>query len=90
MKEPPPPYLPPPYDESVIAAFRALYRGEASAAQQRAVLDYIVEILAAKDDLSYRGDPYHTAFHEGRRFVGLQIVKMLKMVPAHRKQTEQG
>lgn len=80
MRPPPSPYQPCPYDDAVIAAFRALFNGEASPDQQRRVLDYIVEVLADKDGLSYRGENTHdTAFAEGRRFVGLQIVKMLKL-----------
>lgn len=75
---------PPVYDDATCAALRAIAGGTATAGQQRAVLDWIVNKAAATYDLSYRpgadGDR-DTAFAEGRRFVGLQIVKLMRLVP---------
>lgn len=75
---------PAPYDDAVIYALRALADGKASAGQQQAALKWIIEQAAKAYDVSYRpgadGDR-ETAFAEGRRFVGLQIVKVMKLVP---------
>lgn len=76
-----PPYLsPPPYAVLHIASMQALARGEASPHQQQAALKWIIEQAAATYDLSFSPDSDRgTSFAEGRRFVGLQIVKMLKL-----------
>lgn len=73
------PYMPPLWEPADIAAIQALQRGDASPDQQRRALDYIVT-LAGTYDLSYRPDSDRdTTFAEGKRFVGLQIVKALKL-----------
>lgn len=68
------------FDQQHAYAIRALAAGNASEGQQRLALDWIVSFAAAYDDLSYRpgvdGDR-ETSFHEGRRFVGAQIRRML-------------
>lgn len=70
------------YDLADIYAIRALEQGQASEAQQRRVLEWIVHNASNYHDLSYRedgnGGDRATAFAEGRRFVGLQIRKLLK------------
>lgn len=73
------------YDELVVYAVRAVYLGEASAAQQKLAWEWIMYVSGAGDgfqDLSYRpgGEDgrRQTDFAEGKRFVGLQIRKMLR------------
>lgn len=68
------------YDLSVVYAIRALIDGKANEGQQKTAIDWIITQASALYDLSYRpggneGDRA-TTFHEGRRFVGSQIVKM--------------
>ena len=67
----------PDYTEAEVQSIRACWRGEASERQQRMAIEFILR-SSAKDDISHRpGDPYGTAFAEGKRFVGLTLVWML-------------
>jgi len=85
MKRPqavPGPWLPSTYQKADIYALRALSLGEANDEQQRRALAFITA-LCGTYDLSFRpgaqeGDR-DTAFAEGKRFVGLQIVKLVNM-----------
>lgn len=63
------------------SAVQALVSGrDVPAAVAKRAFDYIVDVLAATYDQSYRPDrPQDTAFAEGRRFVGLQLVKLSKL-----------
>ena len=54
-------------------------RGVATAEQQVRALTFIVEQLSAYYDLSYCDSDRDTAFVEGRRFVGGQIVQHTKL-----------
>lgn len=74
------PWKPPAYEPADASAFQALARGEANQEQQTRALKWLIERAAATYELSYspRSDR-DTAFAEGRRFVGLQVVKMLKL-----------
>ena len=70
------------YTEFEVQAIRALYDGNASARQQKAILPYILR-ASGTHDLSYRpGDSHATAFAEGKRFVGTTLVWMLKSATA--------
>ena len=79
----PEPHHPPTgYDESVVYAFRALAEGTANDGQQRLVWQYMQFVCGVGDfqDMTYRpggleGDRA-TAFAEGKRFAGLQLLKM--------------
>lgn len=77
------PWKPVAWEPADVAAVQALARGDASADQQKRALDYIINGLAATYDLSYRpgGEDGRrdTDFAEGKRFVGTQIVKALKL-----------
>lgn len=74
------PYFPPVYDMADAAAIKALAAGTATEDQQRRALKWMVEKACCTYDVSYRpsGDR-DTAFAEGRRFVGIQIVKMVNL-----------
>lgn len=76
--------MPAAYADADIAAVKALSRGEATPDQQLHALRYIVETLSGYYDISFRPEPdggaLGMAFHEGRRFVGAQLVKMTKLV----------
>lgn len=67
------------WDTADASALQALVRGDADAHQQQRALNWIIYNAAGTYDLEYRAEPRDHAFASGRRFVGLQIVKMLKL-----------
>lgn len=68
------------WEKPNASAIQALAAGTATEEQQKDALAFIIENICGTYDLSYRPDsPYETAFAEGRRFAGLQIVKLLKV-----------
>lgn len=75
-----PPHLRCDWDIPVVSAVQALSRGEATPAQQRQALNFIINQAAATYGQSYQetGDR-DTTFAEGRRFVGLVLVKLLHL-----------
>jgi hypothetical protein len=72
------PHAPAEWEVADAGALQALQRGDASEAQQQRALKFIVQQLACTYDLSYRPTG-GTEFAEGKRFVGLQIVKLLHL-----------
>ena len=76
------PWKPPAYALADVSAIQALAAGTADKLQQARALRLIIEGLAGTYDLSYRPGPEgdrDTTFAEGRRFVGLQLVKLTKL-----------
>ena len=77
------PWKPPHVETADAAALQALAKGTASADQQRRALDWIVLQAARTYDLAYRPGAAEgerdTNFALGRQFVGMQIVKVLKL-----------
>jgi len=74
------PWLPPKTDAKTIQAFQDLARGTANADQQKRVLHFTINSLCCTYDLSYRPDSSrNTDFAEGKRWVGLQIIKYLHL-----------
>lgn len=75
-------HAPAPYDEEVVMAVRACIEGKATDGQQKLAMDWIITKASNLYDMSYRpegkGGARASDFHEGRRFVGNQIVKMLR------------
>jgi len=77
------PWFPVDYDEQVIWAIRAFADGKANAGQQKTCWDWLMYLTGAVEqyaDLSFRPGPEGvraTDFAEGKRFVGLQVRKML-------------
>ena len=64
------------YDLKVVGSIQAIYRTP----KGKRALEHIVNVLAGTYDQSYRpGSERDTAFAEGRRFVGLQLVKLIKL-----------
>lgn len=76
------PHEPPPHDDQIIYAIRALATGTANEGQQKLAWQWIVYIASGYLDLSYRpmaqGGDRATTFMEGRRFVGGQMLKLLQ------------
>ena len=77
------PWLPPAYDPADAAAVQAVAEGRANELQQRRAITWIIEAAADLYGMSYRpggqDGERDTAFAEGRRFVGNQIVKLTKI-----------
>lgn len=74
------PWKPPAWELADAAAIQALARGDATADQQQRAFDFIVNDIAETYGLSFRpgGEDGRRAsdMAEGKRFVGLQIVKL--------------
>lgn len=81
-------FTPADFDIADVAAIKALERGTATEDQQKRALDWIINRAALTYDLDYRTESRDHAFSSGRRFVGLQIVKMLKLDLGKLKQQE--
>lgn len=76
------PYAPVEYTSKEIRYIQALARGDAAPETQKAALDWIIKSICGTYDLSYRPESTRdTDFAEGKRFVGLQLVKMLHLRP---------
>jgi hypothetical protein len=77
------PWLPHDYDDNIVMAIRALVSGTANSGQQIQVWEYINYICGSSDkymDLSFRPGvegQIATTFAEGKKFVGLQLRKLL-------------
>jgi hypothetical protein len=52
--------------------------GRATEGQQIAAFDWLIKEAAGLGTQSFRSDPCETAFAEGRRFVAIQIINMIK------------
>lgn len=72
-------YEPAKWELADASALQALVRGDANEHQQQRALNWIIYNAAGTYDLEYRTESRDHAFSSGRRFVGLQIVKMLKL-----------
>lgn len=68
------------WDAPVVAALQAMERGTATPHQYQLALRWIVEGAAQTYERSFvPGDEHATAFLEGRRDVGRQIVKLMSL-----------
>lgn len=75
------PFFPYPWADNipVVLAMKAMKEGKASGPQQQMVMQALLSVTGYHD-MSYRPDNTHdTAFAEGKRFVGSQILKMVNM-----------
>lgn len=81
-KPPARPWHPADYDDFDVGSVRAFFEGKADERQQLRARDWILFKLCQIGDLTYRPDSVRDSdFAEGKRFVGLQIVKLSK-IPA--------
>jgi len=72
--------LPADYAVVHVAAFQALERGDATEHQQKVALAWLIEQAAGYYDISFSPESDRlTSFAEGRRFVGSQVVKLLRI-----------
>lgn len=73
-------WLPTEWEIEEAGALQALARGEAHPHQQKIALDFIINKAADTYGPSFYGNgELDSAHHEGRRYVGNTIVKMLKL-----------
>ncbi len=77
------PYEPPEWDEDVVLAMKSFVEGKANMGQQQTVWKWIQYVTGVGEftDLSFRpggaDGERETTFAEGKRFVGLQLLKLL-------------
>lgn len=70
----------PEWNDRQVYALQALARGEATEYQQKDVLKFIVEKICGTYDETFDLDSERVSAHyQGRRFVGLQIVKLISL-----------
>ena len=75
-----PPHFRCDYDIPVVAAVQALLRGDATPDQQTQFMAWCINHACGTYNTSFSEDGDRaTAFAEGRRFVGLQLVKLSKL-----------
>lgn len=76
----------------IVSALQALERGDATAAQQKAAINFIISDVAGAYTPQFRKDARETDFGLGRAFVGQQIVGFLKINLAYftEKETRNG
>lgn len=70
---------PPAWELADASAIQALARGDANKEQQQRALNWIINSACDTYGLDYRTDARDHAFGSGRRFVGMQVVKLLKI-----------
>lgn len=71
----------PDYTEAECQALRAVWTGTATSRQQKMAMEYMIRAFGTHDTSFRPGDPYLTAFAEGRRHAGTTLVWMLKAAP---------
>ena len=69
-------------DKPELTAIKAVQRGNATEEQQRVAWVCITEKICETYGLSYRPSQRDTDFAEGKRFVGLQLIKLSKLDPS--------
>jgi hypothetical protein len=67
--------------KDAVFALHAMAKGQANEGQQKSLLEWMVKYLCRTYELSYRPDEIggdrETAFAEGRRYVGTQLVRIV-------------
>ena len=86
--------LPPGIENADIFALQALERGAANASQQQRAIAFVERRLCATDRMSFYpgGEDGKRAsdFAEGKRWVGTQLRRLLKLRPDHRGEPKTG
>ena len=82
-------WAPPDYTLADVYAIQAVADGRASPEQQKRAIDYIVMVLAGKEDLAYRPDSVRdTDFALGRQFIGHCLVFLIRINPGVLKESK--
>lgn len=86
------PWVPAPYDNSDIAAFKALREGRAEPYQQQLCLEWIIYAAGTYDNPFRPGQDGSRAsdFAAGKQWMGQQIVKLINMPAKDAADSEQG
>jgi hypothetical protein len=71
----------PDYTEADCQAIRAVHRGEATPEQQARAIEWFIRAFGTHDTSFRPGDPYLTAFAEGKRNAGTTIIWMINSAP---------
>lgn len=75
------PWTPAPYVKADVVAMQNLVKGEASEQQQKRILEWVLRSVCELNGLSFRpddaGGTRATDFAEGKRWVALQICKLI-------------
>lgn len=75
-------------DAKFAEAMRALSQGKASEVQQKLAFTWIVEVACRVSETTFvAGDPYASAFLEGRRSVAVDTVDLMKSLTAKESKT---
>jgi hypothetical protein len=84
------PWAPAPYDNRIVGAMQAIASGrDVPGYLAKIALDWIIDTACGTYDMSYRPQSDRdTAFAEGKRHVGNQIIKMIKLNPVAMKETD--
>lgn len=78
----PSPLIPHDYEPADVRAFQMLAEGQADARQQKRVLQWLINACGTYDEPFRPGGPEgdrDTAYACGKRSIGLQVVKLLKL-----------
>jgi hypothetical protein len=73
------PWKPAAYDNADIGAFKALWRGEADANQQQRAMRWLLYATGVHSTSYDPDSDRNTAFAEGKRWIGMQIGKLLSL-----------
>lgn len=74
------PWKPPKYGKAQAVAIQMLAQGQATEGQQQMALDWIINECCKTYDMSYRPDNQKDQdFAEGKRYVGNEIIKLIKV-----------
>lgn len=88
------PWHPEPYEVADAAALQAMQGGNASAPQQQRALKWIIQCARTYDSTYFPESSRNTDFAEGKRAVGLQLVKLLNiklgLIKKDQEETENG
>ncbi len=87
------PWMPVNCTKAEVAALQALRRGEATPDQQLRALECVIGKISDRNGMSFRpgvDGARDTAFAEGRRFVGNQIVRLTKLSLSKIKEESNG
>lgn len=86
-KSAPAPWGEPEYSKADVIAIQRVAAGTGEESHQKRVIDILVNKIAETYNLSFRpdkdGGERATAFAEGKRFVGSQLVKLMKANPSN-------
>jgi hypothetical protein len=76
------PWLPSDYEPADAGALQALQRGDATPDQQKRALQFVIHVLCGTYDATYypgADGVRDSDYAAGKRWVGLQIVKLLNL-----------